>query len=88
MMGMESGSNLKICGESQSSGSLSFTESSLSRTSFVADSRFVPHSNSSLIEDVPSYEVEDISLMPETLTRAPSRTRVTFCSTSLGPLPE
>lgn len=81
-IGIMSVENLNIIGFSDSSGSIDFTISSLSRTSLVSTSISYPYSNSSVITEVFSRDSDVICLRCSTELREFSRGLVTFCSIS------
>ncbi len=82
MIGIMSVENLKIIGFSASSGSIDDTMSSLSRTSLVSTSMSSPYSNSSVITEIFSRDLDVMCLRSFTALSTFSSGRVTFCSIS------
>ena len=86
-MGIMSVENLKMMGFSTSSGSIDSTMSSLSRTSLVSTLISYPYSNSRVMTDVFSREVDVMCLRCSTELSVFSSGLVTFCSISLALAP-
>ena len=82
MIGMSSALNLKIIGSDAPSGRTEFTISSLSRTSFVATSMSTPSTNSRMIIEMFSFELDDRFLRSLTAFREFSSTLVRLVSMS------
>ena len=87
MIGMSSALNLKMIGSDAPSGSTEFTMSSLSRTSFVATSISTPSTNSRVMSEMFSLEVELRFFRSLTPFREFSRTfvRLVSISSALAP---
>ncbi len=82
IIGIISVENLKMIGFSASSGNIDDTMSSLSLTSFVSTSISSPYSNSRVITEIFSRDLDVICFKSLTELRTFSSGRVTFCSIS------
>ena len=87
MIGIMSALNLNIMGFSASSGNSDFTISNLSRTSLVRTSMSSPNSNSRVINDMFSFDSEEMCFKSLTAFNAFSKGRVRLFSISAALAP-